>query len=79
MDPQGNTASNRETTTIEWVLCCLHFQDIIIIVPWDLNSIPITSQYEEIVAKKYTKDTSKQSAAKLNRQKEEDQKNTLEI
>ena len=55
MDPQENTGPNMETTTIEWELCSPYFEDIIIIVPRDLNSIPITSQYEEILAKQVQK------------------------
>ena len=41
-----------KTTTIEWVLCSSSFKDIDIIALQNLNNIPVTSQYEEILTKR---------------------------
>ena len=49
--PPGNKRINMETTTIEWALCSPHFEDIVIIAPWNLNNILIILQYEEISTK----------------------------
>ena len=76
MDAAENTRSTIETMTIEWELYSPYFDDILIIVPRNLNSITITSQYEEVLPYKLKKDTSKWSTVKTVK---EEQKDTFEI
>ena len=54
MDPQQTTTLPQEKTMIEWALCSLQFDDVVVMAPEGLNDLPITSQYSEI-SKKHIK------------------------
>ena len=43
-----------EKITVEWVLCSLQVDDLVLIAPEGLNDLPITSQYHKI-SKKHVK------------------------
>ena len=77
MHPQEITSLNVETTTIEWELWSPHFEDIFII--GIQTASPSLHYMKKSDQNKYTKDTSKQDASRLNRQQQEEQYDQLEI
>ena len=77
--PKKTQNRSKKQQQFKWVLCSLHFKDIVIIVLKDLNSTQMMLQYEEISAKQVQKRYFKYSATRPNRQREEDQNGTLEL